>query len=98
MHGLFRWVEEVNTAHSCQPEGLVGCIAMITARLDKQEMLVSFLQERARNQMTVLYNPITPEDARNGIGLTRDSRSLAVASTIGSSSMRTLAALSVLFL
>jgi hypothetical protein len=98
MRGLLRWIEGMDNS-ALEEDGRVrSCIAMIKARLDQQEILLSFLQERAKNQMTVLFTLIASEDARNGIELARDSRTLAVASKIDSSSMKTLAAVSVVFL
>jgi hypothetical protein len=98
LRGLLAWIGEMNKTFSQQGDTLLDCIAMIGARLDQQEMLVGFLQDRANNQMTVLFNLITSQDARTGIEIARDSRTLAVASKLDSSSMKTLAAVSVLFL
>jgi Mg2+ and Co2+ transporter CorA len=61
-------------------------------------MLVSFLQDRVNNQMTVLFNLITSQDARTGIEVARDSRTLATAIKLDSSSMKSLAVVSVMFL
>jgi hypothetical protein len=57
-------------------------------------MLVSFLQDRVNNQMTVLFNLITSQDARTGIEVARDSRTLATAIKLDSSSMKSLAVVS----
>jgi hypothetical protein len=72
--------------------------AGIGARLDQQEIDLDFLQGRANNQRTVLFNLVMSQDARTGIEVAQDSRTLAIASKLDSSSMKTLAAVSVVFL
>ncbi|QDS72395.1 hypothetical protein FKW77_008686 [Venturia effusa] len=57
-----------------------------------------FTQERARTLMTVLFNLIARQDVNASIELAKDSRTIALAAKNDSSSMKTIAVMTMLFL
>lgn len=96
--GMLKWLGELEAKLSLRNDDFPECIAMIGVRLDQQEIHLVFLQDRGDNQLTVLFNLITSQDARTGIEVARDFETLAVAGKLDSLSMKTLVAVSVVFL
>ncbi|KAL9619967.1 MAG: hypothetical protein Q9160_005436 [Pyrenula sp. 1 TL-2023] len=76
-------------------EAHVKTLRMRTAMQHKQ---ADFLLSRVQHQLTALFNLSNREEMKLSIGLAEDSRIVATASQRDSSSMKTLAAVTVLFL
>ncbi|KAJ2973093.1 hypothetical protein NUW58_g9028 [Xylaria curta] len=84
----------------CQQEldEFSSTIPSLQRSLNDSSAYVYYLQERVRSQNTVVYALMTHEDARINISLAKASKELAEAAKKDSSSMKTIAIMTMLFL
>ncbi|KAF2963943.1 hypothetical protein GQX73_g9621 [Xylaria multiplex] len=73
-------------------------IPSLQRSLDDSSAYVYYLQERVRSQNRVVYALMTHEDARININLAKASKELAEAAKMDSSSMKSIAIMTMLFL
>lgn len=74
------------------------CVETLKRRLKMQKIQVDYLSRRVEVQLTALFNLIAQKEAKVGIAVAEDSRTLASASKEDSMAMKTLAAVTVTFL
>ncbi|KAI0102197.1 hypothetical protein GGR51DRAFT_298240 [Nemania sp. FL0031] len=84
----------------CQQEleEFSSTIPSLQRSLNDSSAYVYYLQERVRSQNTVVYALMTHEDARINISLAKASKELAEAAKKDSSSMKSIAIMTMLFL
>ncbi|KAJ8108097.1 hypothetical protein ONZ43_g6532 [Nemania bipapillata] len=84
----------------CQQEleEFSATIPSLQRSLNDSSAYVYYLQERVRSQNTVVYALMTHEDARININLAKASKELAEAAKKDSSSMKSIAIMTMLFL
>ncbi|KAI0470122.1 hypothetical protein F4859DRAFT_119786 [Xylaria cf. heliscus] len=87
-------------AQKCQEEfdEFNSTIPSLQRSLNDSSAYVYYLQERVRSQNTVVYALMTQADARINIGLAKASKELAEAAKKDSSSMKSIAIMTMLFL
>ncbi|KAI0404290.1 hypothetical protein F4802DRAFT_615872 [Xylaria palmicola] len=85
---------------TCQQEldEFSSTIPSLQRSLNDSSAYVYYLQERVKSQNTVVYALMTQADARTNISLAKASKELAEAARKDSSSMKTIAIMTMLFL
>ncbi|KAH7035312.1 uncharacterized protein B0I36DRAFT_90892 [Microdochium trichocladiopsis] len=81
-----------------QLEAFTSGIPSIKRSLTDSKEYILYIQERSRNQATVITSLLTHEDARISIKLAQASKELAEAAKKDSSAMKTIAIMTMLFL
>ncbi|KAI1150268.1 hypothetical protein F4825DRAFT_20584 [Nemania diffusa] len=91
-------VEEYKQKCQAELDEFNATIPSLQRSLNDSSAYVYYLQERVRSQNTVVYALMTHEDARINISLAKASKELAEAAKKDSSSMKSIAVMTMLFL
>ncbi|KAL8696062.1 MAG: hypothetical protein Q9201_007843 [Fulgogasparrea decipioides] len=96
----YRWPQESERPNWIDSiiEEVSDCVRILQQQLNAQEQKFRHLSLRANIQLTALFNLITQQETRLSISVAQDSRTLAAATKDDSTAMKTLPAVTVVFL
>ncbi|RFU25669.1 hypothetical protein B7463_g10668, partial [Scytalidium lignicola] len=101
-HTDIMWDKEMKEEHFIKHQDSLEVIKSVLPVLIRQaesaRSYISYLQERAKNQSTVLFNLIAHQDSMINIGLADSSRKIAEETKKDGSAMKTIAVMTMAFL